>query len=104
MTLEEFVLNLIQSGVTLLAAGDTLKYFGPEDVLTPAVIRTMAEHKQEIIEWLANPTITVTSWGKKAKIYRKRAECKEAGYCRRFVNNCDLFPLAGFKEWCRERT
>ncbi|MCF6096774.1 hypothetical protein L1766_07155 [Thermovorax subterraneus] len=104
MTLEEFILNLIQSGVTFLATGDKLKYRGPAEVLTPGVLKTMSEHKQEIIEWLANPTITVTTGGKKAKLYRQRPECQKTGYCLRFTNDCDLFPLTWLKGWCRERT
>lgn len=103
MTLEEFILNLIQNGVTLLTVGDKLKYTGPEEVLTDSVIRTMAKHKHEIITWLANPTITVTTGGKKAKLYRQRPECLKAGYCLRFTNDCDLFPLTWLKGWCRER-
>lgn len=101
MKLEDFIIGLEQKGIALQVVGDKLRYTGPSEVLTDDIIRTMAKHKAEIIEWLMNPYITCGS--KKAKLYKARLECIKAGYCLRFTLDCDLFPLTWRWGWCRER-
>jgi len=101
---EELIIYLLKNGITLYTDGDALKCKGNRDVLgNNNIVAEIKRHKREIIAWLANPTITVTSWGQKARIYRWREECNRAGHCLRFTNDCELYPLTWLKGWCMER-
>lgn len=101
---EELIIYLLKNGITLYTDGDALKCKGNRDVLSNNnIVAEIKRHKREIIAWLANPTITVTSWGQKARIYRWREECSRAGQCQRFINDCELYPLTWLQGWCMER-
>lgn len=102
-SLEELILYLLKNDIALYTDGNKLKCKGNKKAINDDVVTAMKKYKREIIAWLAEPTITVTSWGRKARIYRWREECSRAGQCQRFINDCELYPLTWLKGWCMER-
>lgn len=99
------MLDLLERGVELRASFDKVRYKGAKNVLTPGVLETLRKLKWEILDWLAEPYYTekrLDGSVEKVRIHPMRPQCREAGRCLGF-DDCDLFPLAVFPGWCRER-
>ena len=55
MSVERLLAELAGRGVELWLDGGQLRYRGPENAVTPAVLEQLREAKAEIVEWLEKP-------------------------------------------------
>jgi len=103
MTAVEVLTELERLNVKVSLNGDKLRLQAPVGVITPALKEAILEHKPELIAVLSGEGCEEIFWpGVKAKVYRARPSCLEAGGCLREAD-CDLFPLTWRWGWCRER-
>lgn len=52
MTTDQLLEILADRGVTLTRRGSDLKYYGPEDAITPALLQVLRLHKPRLLERL----------------------------------------------------
>lgn len=103
MTAAELMDKLERLGVKLSISGDKLRLQAPVGVITPELKEAVLKHKPALMALLSGQPVEVVFWpGVKAKVYRARPSCLEAGGCLR-ETDCDLFPLTWRWGWCRER-
>lgn len=103
MTAAGLLVELERLGVKVSINGDKLRLQALAGVITRELKEAVLKHKPELIAILSGHGYEEVFWpGVKAKVYRARSSCLEAGGCLR-ETDCDLFPLTWRWGWCRER-
>jgi amino acid adenylation domain-containing protein len=84
MNITEFLHNLSSQNVELWVDGDKLRYRAPEEILTPAILNEIKQHKLEIINFLksraAIPNTFPLSYGQQALYFLYKLEPLNAAY------------------------
>ena len=89
MNAEQILSYVRQKKVVLIPDGDRIKYNAPSGIMTPEIVETIREHRQEILGILNQDRESVSTL----------SSAKPNDNRNILPGNCDNCPAAGYWDW-----